>query len=264
MASPYLPLLRAQLRSQVEYRASFALDLSTNLLITAIDVVSLVVLFRVNPGLGGFRLPEALVIAGLATLGFALADLTVGNVERMPTYIRTGLFDAVLLRPLGALPQLLIGDLPLRRIGRVVQTAAVLTVGLVLADIDWTAARVGLLVTVPLAGAVVFGSMFVIGATLTFWLVDAREVSSALTYGGQFFASYPMTVFGGWLRRVFAYGFGLAFVAYLPALAILDHPDPLGLPEWLRWCSPLAAVAWALVARQVWRFGIRHYGSTGS
>ena len=263
-ANPYLPLLRAQVRSQLEYRASFALDVVMNVLITAIDVVSLLVLFHVNPALGGFTLPEALVIAGLATFSFALADLLVGNIERLPNYIRTGLFDAVLLRPLGALPQLLIADLALRRLGRVAQSAVVLAIGLSLADIAWTPARVALLVTATLAGTAIFGSLFLIGATFTFWLVDAREVASSFTYGGQFFATYPLTVFGAGVRRIFAYGLGLGFVAYLPALGLLGKADPLGLPEWLRWCSPVAALGWVLAARFCWRFGIRHYGSTGS
>lgn len=264
MASPYRPLLAAQLRSQLEYRASFALDLVMNMFMAVIDLVSVLVLFRVNPALGGFTLADGLVMAGLATFGFSLADLVVGNVERMPTYIRTGLFDAVLIRPLGALPQLLIADLALRRIGRVLQSAAMLVLGLVLADIAWTPARAALLVITPLAGAAIFGSVFVIGATLTFWLVDGREVGSAFTYGGQFFASYPLSVFGGTLRRLFGLGLGFGFVAYLPALAILGTDDPLGLPEWLRWCAPLAALGWVLAARLFWRFGIRHYGSTGS
>jgi ABC-2 type transport system permease protein len=264
VASAYWQLLKAQLRSQTEYRASFALDLLFNGLITAIDVVALLVLFRVNPGLGGFTLAEALLIAGLAGLAFALADLAVGNVERMPTYIRTGLFDTVLLRPLGALPQLVVGDVALRRVGRVIQGSAVLAIALRLVDIEWTPARVALLLIAPIAGAVIFGSIFVIGATLTFWLVEAGEVASAFTYGGQLFTSYPTTVFAGWFRGVFGYALGLGFVAYLPALALLGRADPLGLPAWLRWSSPLVAVAWALGARYVWRAGVRHYGSTGS
>jgi ABC-2 type transport system permease protein len=264
VASPYLPLLRAQLRSQLEYRASFALEVGMNALITTVDLVSLLVLFRVNPAFGGFTLSEALVIAGLGTFSFALADLLVGNIERLPSYVRTGLLDAVLFRPLGALPQLLIADLALRRLGRVAQTAVVLVLGLVLADIDWTPGRVALVVVAPVCGTAIFGALFLIGATFTFWLVDAREVASSFTYGGQLFATYPLTVFGAGLRRVFAYGLGLGFVAYLPALGLLGRSDPLGLPEWLRWCSPVAALGWVLAARLVWRFGIRHYGSTGS
>jgi ABC-2 type transport system permease protein len=264
VASAYWHLLTAQVRSQTEYRVSFVLDLVFNGLITAIEVVALLALFRVNAGLGGFTLPEALLITGLAQLGFALADLTVGNIERMPRYVRTGLLDAVLVRPLAALPQLILGDVALRRIGRVVQATILLVVALRLVDVDWTPARAATLALAPVAGAVTFGSIFVIGATLTFWLVESGEVVSAFTYGGQTFTSYPITIFAGWFRGFFAYALGLGFVAYLPALGLLGKADPLGLPEWLRWCSPVVAALWAVAAWFVWRFGIRHYGSTGS
>lgn len=264
MVSVYWHLLRAQVQSQTEYRLSFAIEAVLTGVITSLDVFGIVMFFRVSPGLGGFTLAEALLVAGLASIGFALADLVVGNVLRLPTYVRTGLLDAVLLRPLGALPQLVVGDIALRRVGRVIQGTVTLTVALILLDIAWTPARVVLLVVTPFAGAAIFGSFFVITAALTFWLVDASEVGAAFTFGGLLFASYPSTVFAGWFRGIFAYALGLGFVGYLPALALLGRPDPLGLPEWLRWCAPLVALAWLLAARFVWRTGVRHYGSTGS
>ena len=63
---------------------------------------------------------------------------------------------------------------------------------------------------------------------------------------------------------MFAYGLGFGFVAYQPALVILGRADPLGLPAWAGFCSPLVALAAASVAAGVWRSGIRHYRSTGS
>ena len=47
-----------------------------------------------------------------------LADFTVGNIDRLKTYVRTGMMDAVLVRPLGALAQLVLMDLPLRKMLR--------------------------------------------------------------------------------------------------------------------------------------------------
>ena len=54
---------------------------------------------------------EALVIFGLSASAFALADLLVGNIERITTVRAHRPLDAVLVRPLGALPQLLLMDL---------------------------------------------------------------------------------------------------------------------------------------------------------
>ena len=38
----------------------------------------------------------------------------------------------------------------------------------------------------------------------------------------------------------------------------------LGLPGWVVWCSPAVALVAALLAAAIWRFGVRHYRSTGS
>ncbi|WP_329012530.1 ABC-2 family transporter protein [Micromonospora rifamycinica] len=260
----YRALLGAQARSQTAYRASFLLDLLGNLGATVFDVVTVLVIYGVTRELGGFTLRETLVMVGLSASAFAVADLLVGNIERLPAHVRTGLFDAVLLRPLGALPQLLLMNLPLRKVSRGVFGVAVLVVALGSAGIDWTPARVALAVVAPLAGVVFFGSLFVATATVAFWWVDSGELANAVTYGGRDFTSYPVTVFEGWFRAAFAYGLGFAFVSYQPALALLGRADPLGLPSWAGWTAPVVALVAAVVAAAAWRTGIRHYRSTGS
>jgi ABC-2 type transport system permease protein len=264
VASPYLSLLRAQVRAQTSYRASFAVDLVSSVWSTIFDVVTVLVLFRVTTRLGGFEVREALVMVGLSACAFATADLAVGNVERLREYVRIGLFDTLLVRPLRALPQLLLADVPLRRLGRIAIGTGVLVVALALAPIEWTPARLGLAVLAPVAGTVFFGAIFVAGATVAFWWVESGEVANSLTYGGRDLSTYPMTVYGGVFRRVFGYGLGFAFVAYYPALALLGRRDPLGLPAWVGWASPAVAVLAAGGAALLWRTGVRHYRSTGS
>ncbi|WP_431906954.1 ABC transporter permease [Micromonospora carbonacea] len=260
----YGALLGAQARSQAAYRASFAVDLVGNVGATVFDVVTVLVIFGVTRELGGFTLRETLVMVGLSACAFATADLLVGNVERLPAYVRTGLFDAVLLRPLGALPQLLLMDLPLRKASRAVFGLAVLLVALARAGIEWTPGRVALAVAAPLAGVVFFGSVFVATATVSFYWTDSGELANSVTYGGRDFTSYPVTIFDGWFRAAFAYGLGFAFVSYQPALALLGRADPLGLPAWVGWASPAVALVAAALAAAAWRVGVRHYRSTGS
>jgi ABC-2 type transport system permease protein len=254
----------AQVRSQTQYRASFLLDVLATSALTAVDVSAVFVLFSVRGNLGGFGGREVLLMAALSALAFPVADLTVGNIERLRHYVRTGLLDAVLVRPLSAMGQLFALDFTFRRIGRVVQGLALYVVALVIAGIPWTPARALLVVVAPVAGAVFFASLFVAGATVAFWWIESGEIANAFTYGGRDFTSYPVTMYGGWFRKLFAFGLGFGFVAYFPALALLDRPDPLGTPGWLHWCSPITALLAALLAFLLWRTGIRHYRSTGS
>jgi ABC-2 type transport system permease protein len=264
VGNPYVRLLVAQVRSQTQYRTSFLIDLAGSGLLTLLDVVAVFVVFSVNGELGGFGGREVLLMVGITALAFPLADLAVGNVERLRVYVRTGLFDAVLVRPLSALWQLVAMDFAPRRIGRVVQGIAIYVIALAVAPVDWSVATALLAVLAPLAGAVFFASLFVAGATVAFWWIESGEIANGFTYAGRDFTSYPMTVFGGLFRRLFAYGLGFAFVAYLPALALLGRPDPLGVPGWLHWCSPLTSLVAAGLAALLWRTGVRHYRSTGS
>ena len=260
----YAHLVRAQLRSQAQYRGSFAADVAGSVAFGVIDLVTVFVLFHVRPTLGGFAFDAVFLMTTLASTAFALADLAAGNVERLRFHVRTGLFDAVLLRPLGALAQLLAMDVALRRLGRVAFCTAVVVAATANAGLTLTPARVALLVLTPIAGAVIFASVFVATASVTFWWVDSGEFGNALTYGGHDFTAYPLTVYGALFRRLLAYGLGFAFVAYYPALALLDRPDPLGAPAGLGYASPLVALGAAGLAALAWRAGVRHYRSTGS
>jgi ABC-2 type transport system permease protein len=264
MTRVYLRIIVSRLRGQLAYRTSFGLDVLAQLLAQGIELVVILVLFTQVRTLGGFSGPEVLLMYGLAATAFGLADLLAGAVEELPVQIRTGEFDVLLLRPLNTLAQLLTLDVALRRTGRVAVGFGVYVWALATVAPDWTPWTVLLAVTAPPVGTVIIGAIFVATNAVSFWLVDGSEVANAFTYGSSFATSYPITVYGPWLRRVLCFVVPSAFVAYFPALGLLGRPDPLGLPGALSWCGPLVAVAAVGVAGLVWRSGVRHYQGTGS
>jgi ABC-2 type transport system permease protein len=260
----YRHLVSAQVRGQAQYRASFAADVVGSLMFGVIDVAAVLVLFRVTPALGGFGFGEVFLMTALAGCAFALADLAVGNVERLRQYVRTGLFDALLVRPLSSLAQLVAMDVATRRVGRVAFAVVMVALAAAHAPVPLTPARLALLVVTPIAGAMIFGAVFVATATVAFWWIESGEIGNGLTYGGLSFTQYPITIYGPLFRRLFAYAIGFAFVAYYPTLALLDRADPLGAPAVLGYASPVVALAAVGAAGLTWRTGVRHYRSTGS
>ncbi|MGQ0573700.1 MAG: ABC transporter permease [Pseudonocardia sp.] len=260
----YGRIVASRVRSQLAYPASFALDVVAQLLTQGVELVAILVVFTQVSALGGFSVGEVLLMYGIAATAFGLADLTVGEIEELPELIRAGEFDVLLLRPLSTLAQVLTVDIALRRIGRVVTGAGVYAYALVTLDLTWSAPQVLVGLTAPVVGAVLIGAIFVGTNAVSFWLVDGREVANSFTYGSNFATSYPLTIFGPGLRRVLCFVVPAAFVAYFPALALLGRPDPLGLPDALRWCAPAVALLVVAVAATVWRFGVRHYQGTGS
>jgi ABC-2 type transport system permease protein len=258
-------MVAAQVRSQTQYRTSFAIDVAGSVLFAVLDIGSVLVLFRLAPTLGSFGFPEVFLMAALAVTAFAAADVAVGNVERLRVYVRSGLLDAVLVRPLGVLVQLTALDVAPRRIGRLGMGIVMLLLAAAHAHVPLTPHSLALLALTPIAGAVIFGAVFVATATVAFWWIDSGEIANGFTYGGLHFTQYPITIYGPALRRIFAYAVGFAFVAYYPTLALLDRSDPLGGPVvLLAYGAPVVAVVAAAVAALIWRTGVRHYRSTGS
>ena len=260
----YRRLAGAAVRGQLAYPGSFALQCVGQALAQAVDLVGVLVLFGHITAMAGFTVDEVLLIYGIAGIAFGIADGVVGQLDALPTYIRTGRLDALLLRPLSALGQLCASDLALRRIGRIGTGLGVLVYALAQVDIAWTAPRVALAVVAPLTGAVVLSAVWVAACSVCFWIVEGREFANSVTYGSSMFTAYPLGVFNTWLRRLMGFLVPGAFVAYFPALALLGKPDPLGLPVFLQWSSPVVAVLSVLAAALVWRVALRRYQGTGS
>ncbi|WP_329460317.1 ABC transporter permease [Streptomyces sp. NBC_01497] len=252
------------IRSQLTYRLSFAATTVGNLVATAFDFVTILLMFSQVHALGGFTLPEVAFLYGTSTTAFGLTDLVMGSTERIGTRVRDGTLDVLLLRPAPVLAQVAADRFALRRLGRVVQGGAVLVYGLAATDIDWDVARVALVPMMVLSGALIFSSVFMVGAAFQFWAQDVAEVQSAFTYGGTTLLQYPPGLFAKDLVRGVVFVVPLAFVNWLPALYVLRRPQPLGLPWWVAFLAPAVAVVCCGVAGAVWRLGIRSYRSTGS
>lgn len=262
--APYRTLLGSRVRSQTAYRRSLAMDVLGSVGIGVVEFLEVYVIFSSISVLGGLDFAAMALVFAFANISFSLADMVVGHLDRLPTYIRSGTLDAFLLRPLPVLAQLITSDVSLRRLGRVGVGLLVLAIALPLNPIAWSPALIGLAILTPLTGAAIFSALFVCAAAVQFWLVEGGEFANAFTYGGSYAATYPTAVLSLPLRVLFTFVIPAAFTAYLPTLVLLGLPGPAGSPAWLGWCTPLAAIAIWAVALVGWRAGLRHYTGTGS
>ncbi|MFK0203539.1 ABC transporter permease [Streptomyces lavendulae] len=260
----YRLIVAMWIRSTMAYRASFLLAALGNAVISLLDFVAIAVMFSHIDALGGFTLPEIALLYGSCSVSLGLADLFLGNTDRIGVRIRDGSLDTMLVRPVPVLAQVAADRFALRRLGRITQGLAVMTWGISVLEVDWTAGKVLLVPVMVLAGAAIFAAVLVAGAAFQFIAGDAAEVQNSFTYGGCTMLQYPPTVFGRDLLRGVTFVVPLAFVNWLPALYVLGRPVPLGLPQWTAFLSPLVAFLLFLPASLAWRAGVRSYRSTGS
>lgn len=262
----YLRLISIRIRSQMQYRVSFLLELLTSTLGAAIYFVNLALILLRFDDVGGWNLAEIALLYGSVELAFGLMDMIFSGFD--PQYfgaqVRTGAFDQMLLRPVNVTLQVLSSEFVLRRLGRIVQGLVVLIIGVHGSQIAWTPLKAVMLPLMVFSMVAFFGGLFITGATITFWTIDSIEALNILTYGGTEMLAYPMSIYPDWLVRFFTFVVPAIFLNYYPTLYLLDRTDPLGFPAFAPFVSPLVGFGILAASLVFWKFGIRRYQGTGT
>ena len=259
----YRTIVGSRIRSQLAYRTSFWLNVVTSVAVGIVEFIELYVILANVPVFGGLNLPQAALVFALANTGFALAELVFGQLDTMPTYLRLGRLEVMLVRPMPLMLQLITSDFQLRRLGRLAISVVIIIVVLPNLHLDYTPATIYLLVITPVVGAAIYAAFFATAGGLQFFLITGAEFSAAFVYGGSYAGQLPGSVLIPPVRVLFTFVFPATVTAYLPALLIMGLAGPKYLPAWLGWFAPLFA-AWAwLLAWLAWRAGTRRFTGAG-
>ncbi|MDX6740463.1 ABC transporter permease [Actinocorallia sp. A-T 12471] len=249
-------------RAAAQYPVTMVTMIGGAAVSTSLDLVAIVILFTHMPVLGGLSAAQAGFLYGACQLSFTFSDVAVGSADRLGRHIRAGSLDTMLIRPVGPLVQLATEDFSPRKLGRLLPATTVLVWSIL--RLDLTPLDVLLTAVMVVNGAVLFGALWVLAASVQFVLVNGHEATKAVTWGGVFMAQHPMSLYGRDFMRALTFTIPLAFVNWQPSLYILGHPDPLGLPSFVRFLGPVVTAVLCLAAVLAWRAGLRRYTSTGS
>jgi|SRR5579872_3212327 len=255
----------ASLRAQFSYPGTLALMSAGQFLVTVIEFAGVWALFKRFGSIAGWRLGDVALFYGFVSIVFSFGDAVTRGFDVFgSTFVKTGGFDRLLLRPRTTVLQLLGYELRLTRVGRLAQGILVFAIGARLTGFDATPQALAILVWAGMGGVALFSGLFVFQATWSFWTVESLEAMNVLTYGGEAAAEYPLNVYVRWFRDFLMFVVPIGCVTYLPMLAAMGRVDPLGSPAWAGLFTPAAGFAFLGVALFSWRFGLRHYASSGS
>jgi ABC-2 type transport system permease protein len=261
----YAHYVRVSLRSQMQYPGSFVLTSAGAFLATGVDFIAIWALFARFRQVAGWQFGEVALFYAVIGVSFALADgLTRGFDIFGPQFVKTGDFDRLLVRPRSTVLQLLGYEVRATRIGRVAQALLVGWLAVHLTSIGWTWQVWATLLFAIAGGMALFSGILVLQATLAFWTVESLEIVNALTYGGVEAAQYPLDIYARWFRNFLVFVVPLGCVTYFPVAGILGKADHTGVAPGLLPLAPALGFVFLGVALWIWRFGVRHYTSTGS
>ena len=127
------------------------------------------------------------------------------------------------------------------------------------AGVQWSAMKILSLILMVSGCAAVFACLFMVYAAFCFFTLEGLEFMNIFTDGGRELGQYPISIYGKRVLQFFTFIVPMALAQYYPLLYLLGRTDsPLYA------LCPLFSLLFILPCYAFWRFGLRHYKSTGS
>jgi ABC-2 type transport system permease protein len=257
-------LASASLRGGFQYRANAISAVISGFLYQLTGFVSVWIIVSRFNGIGGWTLAEITFLYGMRLCSHGVFYACFSQLFDLDRILITGEYDRFLVRPLPPLLQIFTRKLRVNCFGDMIGGLALLSVASTGVDVDWSPQAVFFLVLAVLGGALVEGSVQITLASLSFRFLNLMAVRTTVNEVFNQYGNYPQSIFPRPLSMLLTFVLPVAFVAFLPASAILDRTDELRVSPVLAWIAPLVGLCLFLIALRIWTAQSRHYQSAGT
>ncbi|MDF2541459.1 MAG: hypothetical protein K0S47_1177 [Herbinix sp.] len=255
----YVHYFVIHIKSIIQYKTSFFFTTLGQFLVSFNVFLGIYFMFDRFQAVKGYRYSEVLICFSIVLMGFTLAETFVRGFDVFAQMISNGEFDRLLLRPRNTIFLILASKIELTRLGRLVQAIVILSYAMITADIVWSWDKIITLILMILGGSVIFSCLFVLYASICFFTLEGLEFMNILTDGGREFGKYPINVYGKGILRFCTYIVPYALFQYYPFLYLTGRTTN---PVYL--LLPILSCSFAIPCYFMWKFGLKHYQSTGS
>ncbi|MDO5155583.1 MAG: ABC-2 family transporter protein [Eubacteriales bacterium] len=255
----YMHYVSINVRSIMQYKVSFILTFFGQFFVSFNVFLGIYFMFQRFSSVKDFSYNEVLMCFSVMLLEFSLAEMVARGFDAFSGMVRSGSFDQVLVRPRGTILQVLGSKFELTRLGRMIQAIVMFVYAVCHCEILWTSTKIVTIVFMLMGGTAVFSGLFLIYAALCFFTLEGLEFMNCFTDGAREHGKYPIGIYGEKVLLFTTFVIPYALIQYYPLLYVVGRSDnPL-------YCiMPLLACLFLLPCYLLWRFGVRHYQSSGS
>ena len=255
----YAHYVSLNLRSAMQHKASFFLQIAGQLLTSMTTFVGVSFMFMRFKRVGGYTYSDVLVCYSIVLLQFSLSDMFARGFDAFSSLVRKGEFDRVLVRPRSTILQVLGARFEFTRIGRLIQAIIIFCYGMAASSLQWTPLRVLTLISMLLGGTLLFAGLYLVYAAFCFFTLEGLEFMNIFTDGAKEYGKYPADVYGEGMKKFTTFVVPYTLVQYYPLQLLIGRSDC-----WIYALYPLGTVLFLAASYAFWRFGVRRYTSSGS
>lgn len=257
----YLALnyLRIGILNELQYRDNFFVQMGQSLVSLATGLIGLWLVFSHTSELNGWTRPELLAVMGIHILmGGVIQAAIQPNMGRLMEEIQMGTLDYALTKPADAQVLVSIREFRLWQLTDVLVGLIILfgamyqyqgAVGV------WQA--LAFMAALAMGGVLIYCFWLMLTST-AFWIVRVDEMVN-LFQGLYAAGRYPVGIYPRWLKTGLTFLVPVAFAVTVPAEALTSRLTPLTMLGTLG-----LSILFILLARFVWRLGLKNYSGASA
>lgn len=256
----YFKYIRLNFLTGLQYKGWPIMVLQV-MIVVITDPIGLVFLFSRFGSIGVWSVERIILIYAMAVTSFGLAETFCRGFDYFPwRMIRSGDFDRVLLRPRSLFVQIAGSYFHIHRISRVFGGACAIIWCLWKQGVQPTPINVITIVLALAGGFFAYTGVFVMTSGIAFFTIQGLDWIYIFTNASYQVTRCPIDYMPKVLRYLFTFFMPMLVISYFPASAVCGWGESyqnglLALP---------AGFAFLVFSMFIWRFGVRHYKSTGS
>jgi ABC-2 type transport system permease protein len=245
--------------NELHYRLNFVLQLFQSLIELGTGLVALAIVFSHTTELRGWSPPELLAVMGVHVLmGGVIRSTIQPNMQRLMGEVQDGTLDFALTKPADSQVMVSVREVRVWQSVDIVIGLVLIVVAVFLLQSTLTVGAIAAFVVALLLGATMIYCFWLMLTTGAFWVIRMDQIVE-LFQGVYQAGRWPVGVYPGWLRVGLTFLVPIAFAVTVPAEALTGR---------LSWQTLLGAAALALLlmllARWIWRVGLRHYSGASA
>ncbi len=256
---------RITVKSWFQYKLDAVLRSLAVFLREATGIIAIYFTLLKFNSLNGWNQKEMLFLYSLVFLSYGILIVFFTGLRDFSQYIHSGKFDRFLLRPQGLLFQIIISNsdwfaaIGHGGLGLVLFIISANSVGIV-----WNPVTVVYYVLALIGGVLIQGAIFLVLASLQFYLIKTNTLKQVFYWNFRRFAGYPISIYHKAIQYLMIYLVPFAFVNYFPAQFLLRKEDMGSYPTAYMYLAPVVGVVMFGLAYVFWRVSLKYYKSTGN
>ncbi|WP_394233560.1 ABC transporter permease [Niallia oryzisoli] len=247
------------LKTRFTYRVDTAVEILSDLLNQAVNLIFILVVFGHTTLLSGWNRDEIIFIYGFFLIPYALFSAFFNIWDFNERYIVKGEMDRVLTRPVHSLFQIIMERMELESLFGVITGLAVMAYAGMNLSITFTWYDVLIFIVMVIGGMFIYAGIFLSIATIGFWS-DSRTDIMPTMYNISNYGRYPVNIYNKIIQFVLTWILPFAFVGVYPASYFL------GRNEWYGYAflTPVMGIIFFAMAVLLWNTGVKKYRGAGN